>query len=302
MPPLRIATRKSVLAQWQADLIIAELERRFNVACEKVLISTKGDQILDVTLDKIGGKGLFVKEIETALLNGDADAAVHSMKDVPAELPEGCELAAMLLRDDVRDAFVARDGIGFFDLPSGAKIGTSSRRREQQLRLLRPDIQVVPIRGNVQTRLNKLQSEALDGTILAAAGLNRLNLTAVITEYFTPQQMIPAVGQGALGVEILADHPHAALFRQLNDATTRLCVEAERQFMRTLNADCHAAVGAYAWLESDVLRILGMFEVNNRIVVRETSGSPDDSLILGQQLAESIFLITPDRGLFNPNE
>ena len=159
MPPLRIATRKSALAQLQADLIIAELKRRCGVACEKVLISTKGDQILNVTLDKIGGKGLFVKEIETALLNGEADAAVHSMKDVPADLPDGCELAAMLLRDDVRDAFVARDGIGFFDLPSGAKIGTSSRRREQQLRLLRPDIQVVPIRGNVQTRLNKLESE-----------------------------------------------------------------------------------------------------------------------------------------------
>lgn len=288
MQPLRIATRKSVLAQWQTDLIIAELERRFNVACEKVLISTKGDQILDVTLDKIGGKGLFVKEIETALLHGEADAAVHSMKDVPAELPEGCELAAMLLRDDVRDAFVARDGTGFFDVPSGAKIGTSSRRREQQLRQLRPDIQVVPIRGNVQTRLNKLQSESLDGTILAAAGLNRLGLNAVITGYFTPQQMIPAVGQGALGVEILSNHPHAAVFRQLNDAATRLCVEAERQFMRTLNADCHAAVGAHAWVDGGLLRMIGMFEVNGRIVTRGISGSLNNSLMLGQRLAESI--------------
>ncbi|GAK50061.1 porphobilinogen deaminase [Candidatus Moduliflexus flocculans] len=293
MPLLRIATRKSVLAQLQTDLIITELERRFGVACEKVLISTKGDQMLDVTLDKIGGKGLFVKEIETALLNGEADAAVHSMKDVPAELPDGCELAAMLLRDDVRDAFVARDGIGFFDLPSGAKIGTSSRRREQQLRQLRPDIHVVPIRGNVQTRLNKLHSESLDGTILAAAGLNRLNLSAVVTEYFAPQQMIPAVGQGALGVEILSNSPHAALFRQLDDAATRLCVEAERQFMRTLNADCHAAIGAYARLDGSLLRLIGMFEVNKRIVIREITDSPHQSTSLGQRLAERIFLATP---------
>ncbi len=294
MQPLRIATRKSALAQLQADLIIAELERRYGVVCEKVLISTKGDQILDVTLDKIGGKGLFVKEIEAALLAGEADAAVHSMKDVPAELPEGCELAAMLLRDDVRDAFVARDGIGLFELPSGAKIGTSSRRREQQLRLLRQDIQVVPIRGNVHTRLSKLQSEPLDGTILAVAGLKRLRMETVVTEYFTPQQMIPAVGQGALGVEIVSSHPHAALFRRLDDAETRCCVEAERQFMRALNADCHAAVGAYARRDGDLLRLIGMFEVNERIVVREIVGSPNNYLVLGQQLAESILLTTPD--------
>ena len=295
MQPLRIATRKSALAQLQTDLIIAELERRFGVICEKVLISTKGDQILDVTLDKIGGKGVFVKEIETALLHGDADAAVHSMKDVPADLPEGCELAAMLLRDDVRDVFISRDGIGFFDMPSGAKIGTSSRRREQQLRQLRPDIQVVPIRGNVQTRLNKLQSESLNGTILAAAGLNRLNLSAVVTDYFTPQQMIPAVGQGALGVEILSNSPHADLFRQLDHAETRRCVEAERQFMRTLNADCHAAVGAHAWLDGGLLRMIGMFEVNGDIVRREIACSSHESTRLGQRLAESILLTTPDR-------
>ena len=295
MQLLRIATRKSALAQLQTDLIIAELERRFGVICEKVLISTKGDQMLDVTLDKIGGKGVFVKEIETALLHGDADAAVHSMKDVPADLPEGCELAAMLLRDDVRDVFISRDGIGFFDMPSGAKIGTSSRRREQQLRQLRPDIQVVPIRGNVQTRLNKLQSESLNGTILAAAGLNRLNLSAVVTDYFTPQQMIPAVGQGALGVEILSNSPHADLFRQLDHAETRRCVEAERQFMRTLNADCHAAVGAHAWLDGGLLRMIGMFEVNGDIVRREIAGSSHESTRLGQRLAESILLTTPDR-------
>ncbi len=288
MQPLRIATRKSALAQLQADLIIAELERRYGVVCEKVLISTKGDQILDVTLDKIGGKGLFVKEIEAALLAGEADAAVHSLKDVPADLPDECELAAMLLRDDVRDAFVSRDGIGLFELPSGAKIGTSSRRREQQLRRLRPDIQVVPIRGNVQTRLNKLQSEPLDGTILAVAGLKRLRMETVVTEYFTPQQMIPAVGQGALGVEILSNSPYAALFRQLDDATTRLCVGAEREFMRVLNADCHAAVGAYARRDGDLLHLIGMFEVNGHIVIRETIGDLRDSLRLGQQLAECV--------------
>ena len=288
MRSLKIATRKSALAQWQADAVIRLLAATTGAACEKVLISTTGDQLLGVTLENIGGKGLFVKEIEAALLRGEADAAVHSLKDVPHELPKGCELAAMLLRDDARDAFISRDGAHFFDLPPGAKIGTSSRRREQQLRLLRPDLEIAPIRGNVQTRLKKLTADGLDGTILAVAGLKRLGLESVITDYFTPQQMLPAVGQAALGVEIVSTHPQAALFRGLDEPGARVCVEAERAFMRTLNADCHAAVGAYAQLDGDALHLSGMFEINGRIVKRELFGAKRDFAQLGCRLAEQI--------------
>ncbi|PIE34740.1 hydroxymethylbilane synthase [candidate division KSB3 bacterium] len=288
MSILKIATRKSQLAQIQADQIIESLKVRFGRDSEKLLVSTKGDQILHVTLDKIGSKGLFVKEIETALFEGDADAAVHSMKDLPHQLPEGCELAAILSREDVRDAFIAKDGFRLMDLPSGAKIGTSSRRRAQQLQQLRPDIEVLPIRGNVQTRIKKLETENLDGTILAVAGLKRLGLESVITEYFDLDQMVPAVGQGALGVEILSQHEHADLFRRLNEPETRMCVDAERSFIRRLDADCHAAVGAYARIKDGTMYIIGIFEVNGQLVKKDIVGDPNDSLNLGKQLANAI--------------
>lgn len=288
MSLLRIATRKSQLAQLQADMIIKDIRTRYALQGEKVLVTTKGDQILNVTLDKIGGKGLFVKEIESALFEDQADAAVHSMKDVPHQLPDGCELAAMLLREDVRDAFVARDGTSFFDLPVGARIGTSSRRRARQLQHLRQDIEILPIRGNVQTRLKKLETENLDGTILAVAGLKRLGLESVITDYFDPWQMVPAVGQGALGVEILSKHSHAKVFRGLDDSETRICVEAERSFMRTLNADCHSAVGAYAQTHDAQLHMIGIFEVDGQLVKKEITGKTEDCLQLGKQLADSV--------------
>jgi len=288
MSLLKIATRKSKLAQIQADLVIESLRSRYGQVCEKVLVSTTGDQLLHITLDKIGGKGLFVKEIETALFEGRADAAVHSMKDVPHQLPEGCELAAILFREDVRDAFIARHGVRFAELPAGARIGTSSRRRAQQLQQLRPDIHILPIRGNVQTRLRKLETEQLDGTVLAVAGLKRLGLESAITEYFEPEQIIPAAGQGALGLEILSRHEQAALLRQLDEPETRICVGAERSFMRTLNADCHAAVGAYARLQGNTLHIIGMFEIGGKLVKKEMTGEAEDYLSLGKQLANAI--------------
>ena len=288
MSTLKIATRRSQLAQRQTDLIIERLLAHADVQAEKVLISTRGDRILNVALDKIGGKGLFVKDIETALLEGRADAAVHSMKDVPYWIADAFEIAAVLARHDVRDALVSAAGHTLRQLPAGARIGTGSRRRALQLNHLRPDLEIVPLRGNVQTRLKKLHTEGLDGVILAAAGLQRLGLQDVITDYLDPQQVVPAVGQGALGVEIVRDCPQAARFKALDDADTRLCVEAERSFLERLEADCHAAVGAYAVLAGDQIQIIGIFEVAGRLVRRELSGPKAEYRQLGRQLAEMI--------------
>ncbi len=288
MQIIKLATRKSPLAQIQADFVGRLLQARAGVTCEKVCFTTQGDQMLHLALDTLGGKGLFVKELETALFAGHADAAVHSMKDVPADLPAGCEIAALTRREDVRDAFIGRAGVHFADLPDGARIGTSSRRRALQLCALRPDLVIVPLRGNVQTRLQKLTTDHLDGTVLAVAGLNRLGLAHVITDYFEPTQMVPAVGQGALGLEILTNHARADLFRALDDAATRVCVTAERSFMHTLQADCHAAVGAYARLEGDQLHVCGMFEVNGQMVKAELWGEHTACFRLGQQLAAEI--------------
>jgi hydroxymethylbilane synthase len=195
---LKIATRKSKLAQVQTEFVMKMIKDKFNAESEKLLVKTEGDRRLDVSLDKIGGKGLFVKEIEMALVEGRADAAVHSMKDVPFEIDHVFEIAAVPSREDVRDTFVSRNEISFFDLPKGARIGTSSNRRAAQIKLMRPDIETVPIRGNVQTRIDKMERENLHGIILAAAGLKRLGLEKVIIDYFDPVEFLPAVGQGAL--------------------------------------------------------------------------------------------------------
>lgn len=295
MSKLRIATRKSNLAQVQADRVIERITARSAIDCEKVLVTTKGDKILDVALNKIGGKGLFVKDIETLLLEDQADAAVHSMKDMPYQIPEEFEIAAILDRKDVRDAFVSRENIRFFHLPPGARIGTSSRRRLMQIQQLRPDIEIVPIRGNVQTRLTKLETEALDGIILAAAGLKRLGLESLVTEYFDPWDFVPAVGQGALGVEILKGSKHAEFFKKLDEPVVRMCVEAERRFLQTLEGDCHIAVGAYARLERAQMHIVGIFEISGQLVKNEITGDREDYLQLGQQLAQNILVATETR-------
>jgi hydroxymethylbilane synthase len=292
MPKLRIATRKSRLAQIQADRVIERITAHSEIECKKVLITTKGDKILHVALNKIGGKGLFVKDIETAILEGRADAAVHSMKDVPYQIPEGFEIAAMLAREDVRDAFVSRGNRQFFDLPPGARIGTGSRRRLMQIQQLRPDIEVVPIRGNVQTRLAKIETEALDGIILAAAGLKRLGLESVVTEFFDPWSFVPAVGQGSLGLEILKESEYAEFFKELDEPVVRMCVGAERSFLQTLEGDCHTAVGAYARLEGTQMHIVGIFEISGQLVKDEITGDREDYLQLGQQLAQNILVAT----------
>ena len=285
---INIGTRRSELAQVQANTVIAMIKEKFNFEGEKVLIETKGDKILDVTLDKIGGKGLFVKEIEIAMLEHRADIAVHSMKDVPYDIPDEFEIVAIPVREDVRDAFVAFNNISFYDLPKGARIGTSSIRRGTQVKLLRPDVEIVPIRGNVQTRIAKIEKENLDGIILAAAGLKRLNMESIITNYFEPTEMIPAVAQGALGIEMVKNHPQMAMIKKLDCYEARICVDAERSFMATLHGDCHACIGAYAYLEGETMHMLGVYEVNGQIVKKQLSGDKNIYKELGIALAKKI--------------
>ena len=285
---LVIATRKSMLAQAQTEIMIDLLKKRVNIDSEKLLVLTEGDKRLDVTLDKIGGKGLFTKEIELALLDGRADGAVHSMKDVPFDLGDEFELVAMPEREDVRDAFISNGGIHFSDLRKGAKIGTSSLRRAALLKELRSDIEIVPIRGNVQTRLEKMKNQELDGIILAAAGLKRLGDEGIITDYFDPTVFLPAIGQGALGIECLKESPNKKYFEVLDNKDVRLGVEAERSFMKALNGDCHSLIGAYTELEGNDLYILGTYMVGNKIVKKDILGRKEDNIELGRTLAEKI--------------
>ena len=285
---INIGTRRSELAQVQANTIIAMIKEELCFDGEKILIETKGDKILDVTLDKIGGKGLFVKEIELAMLEQRADIAVHSMKDVPYDIPEEFEIVAIPVREDVRDAFVGFNSISFYDLPKGARIGTSSIRRGTQVKLLRPDVEIVPIRGNVQTRIAKIEKENLDGIILAAAGLKRLDMENIITNYFEPIDMVPAVAQGALGIEMVKNHPQIEMLKKLDCYEARICVEAERSFMATLHGDCHACIGAYAYLEGETMHMLGIYEVDGRIVKKQHSGDKNAYKELGIALAKKI--------------
>ncbi|ENK1243976.1 hydroxymethylbilane synthase [Clostridium botulinum] len=283
-----IATRRSKLAQVQTEIVIDLLNKKHDIKCEKLLIETVGDKILEVSLDKIGGKGLFVKDIEIAMLEQRADAAVHSMKDVPYEMPKGFEIIAIPKREDVRDAFISLDNIEFKDLKKGARVGTSSRRRAAQLKLLRPDLNIVPIRGNVQTRIEKIKKENLDGIILAVAGLKRVNLDHLITDYFDTKEMVPAIGQGALGIEIMEEHPKKDLFKDLDHYNSKVCVLAERAFMRRLDGDCHSTIGAYASMKDNIMHIIGIFESKNKIIKKEIQGPKDQYEKLGVELAEHI--------------
>jgi len=285
---LKIATRKSKLAIVQTEYVMKLIEKIHNIKCEKVLTDTLGDKILDVTLDKIGGKGLFIKELEKLILEGYADAGVHSMKDMPYEMPEGFEIASIPVREDVRDVFVSMKGVHFKELQPGAKVGTSSRRRAAQLKFLRPDIEVVPIRGNVQTRIMKIESENLDGIILAAAGLKRLNMESIITDYFEPNEMIPAIGQGALGIEIHKNCKYDQIFKSLDNPMVRICVDAERSFMKELKGDCHSTIGAYGTINGEILNMVGIYEINGELIRESVSGLKDKHISLGKELAEKI--------------
>ena len=284
-----IATRKSKLAQIQADKVIDLIKEKSNINSKKLLVVTEGDKRLDVSLDKIGGKGLFVKEIEYALLNKEAHAAVHSMKDVPFILPVGFEIVAIPEREDIRDAFISKDNIPFEELKSGAVIGTSSIRRAAMLKSIRSDLNIVPIRGNVQTRLEKMKNENMDGIILAVAGLKRLGLENIISDYFDPKIFLPAIGQGALGIEALKDGEYNSYLKKLDNKEVRMAVEAERSFMKELNGGCHSVIGIYSEIKNKDLYLLGTFDVGNgTIVKKDIVGDISNYRELGISLAEKI--------------
>ncbi|MGE4242807.1 hydroxymethylbilane synthase [Ramlibacter sp.] len=250
---LTIATRESRLALWQAEHVRALLRER-GASVELLGMTTRGDQILDRTLSKVGGKGLFVKELETALEEGRADLAVHSLKDVPMELPEGFALACVLEREDPRDAFVSVRHESLAALPQGAVVGTSSLRRVVLLRALRPDLRIEPLRGNLDTRLRKLDDGQYDAIVLAAAGLKRLGLESRIRAVFGTNDMLPAAGQGALGIEVRADRADvAALLAPLAHHATSLCVAAERAVSRAMGGSCSMPLAAHARLDGELL-------------------------------------------------
>ena len=254
--PTIIATRESRLALWQAEHVRGVLQARFGLTVELLGMTTKGDQILDRALSKVGGKGLFVKELETALETGAAHLAVHSLKDVPMDLPDGFVLAAVWEREDPRDAFVSNRYASLTELPQGAVVGTSSLRRVVQLLSVRPDLQIEPLRGNLDTRLRKLDEGGFDAIVLAAAGLMRLGLASRIRTRFDPEQMIPAAGQGALGIEVRADN---TLLRELLTQTihmpTFLCAHAERAVSRGLGGSCSMPLAAHAVWRGDQLQM-----------------------------------------------
>lgn len=276
MKTLKIATRQSPLALWQAEYIRARLQELHpDLTVELVKFVTQGDKILDTPLAKIGGKGLFVKELEAALLDGRADLAVHSMKDVPMALPEGLTLAVICEREDPLDAFVSNQFEKFADLPQGAKVGTSSLRRKSQILKQRPDLQIIDLRGNVGTRLAKLDDGQYDAIILASAGLKRLGLSERIRHCLTPDISLPAVGQGALGLECrAADQDVLALIQPLLHQETDVCVRAERAFNAYLEGGCQVPIAGYATLQ------------NGKIHIEGRVGSPDGQTLLRAELID----------------
>ncbi|MES2565101.1 MAG: hydroxymethylbilane synthase [Pseudomonadota bacterium] len=287
-----IATRESALAMWQARHIRTRLIELYPGL--EVIISgmtTEGDRKLDASLATIGGKGLFVKELEEALARGEADIAVHSMKDVPMDLLEGHVLAAVPLRADPRDAFVSNDYATVASLPEGARIGTSSLRRQSELRTRRPDLTILPLRGNVPTRLRKLDHGEYDAVILAAAGLKRLGLDSRITTLLATDESLPAAGQGALGIECRADrHDLVELLAPLNHTNTALCVIAERAVARALAGSCTVPLAAYGEINGSAMRLRGFVGApdGSRAARAEIEGVARDAQTLGQTLAQRL--------------
>ena len=289
---LKIATRQSPLALWQAEHIRARLESLHDgLKVELVTFVTQGDKILDTPLAKIGGKGLFVKELEAALLDGRADLAVHSMKDVPMHLPEGLELAVICEREDPLDAFVSNTYESFDDLPQGAKVGTSSLRRKCQILKARPDLEIIDLRGNVGTRLSKLDAGQYDAIILASAGLKRLELAHRIRHTLAADVSLPAVGQGALGLECRSDDQDVlALIQPLMHEQTNACVRAERAFNAYLEGGCQVPIAGYATLENDVIHLEGRVgSVDGATILKAiVEGQTQDAEQLGIDLAKQL--------------
>jgi hydroxymethylbilane synthase len=292
---LRIGTRASALALWQAEWVKGELEKRYpEMEVTLTKIKTQGDKILDVPLAMVGGKGLFVKEIEEAMLRGEIDIAVHSMKDVPTIFPEGLALRCITEREDVRDVVILRPGVkSWKELPQGARIGTSALRRKSQLLHIRPDLQMVDIRGNVQTRIQKLTDENLDAIILAAAGMHRLGYTNQIGEYLSVDVSIPAIGQGALGIESRIDDDETnALIDFFNHPETDCAVRAERAFLKTLEGGCQVPIACHGIVDGETLNLTGFVsDVEGVQCLKKTiTGSVHDAEKMGNSLAEDLLI------------
>jgi hydroxymethylbilane synthase len=289
---IRIATRKSELALWQAKHVAEKLEALPQVAgVSLVPLSTRGDEILDKSLQKIGGKGLFIKELEVAMQKGAADIAVHSMKDVPAEMPAGFCIAAVLERANPTDAFVSGSDKLFTELPSGAQIGSSSLRRQAQLKARRPDIDVIPLRGNVNTRLRKLTEGEYDAIILASAGLERLGLESHITEQFSVEQMLPAAAQGVVGIECLTGRDELfEVLKLLEDPASKITTMAERAVAATLEANCQSPVASFAVKERESLIVHALVASTDgsKVLREQVSGNIADAEALGVEVAEKL--------------
>jgi len=289
---LRIATRKSPLAMWQAEHIKARLEAMHEgLEVELITFTTKGDKILDTPLAKIGGKGLFVKELEVAMLAGDADIAVHSMKDVPMEFPEGLELGVICERENPHDAFVSNTYKSLDELPQGAVVGTSSLRRQCQVQQLRPDLKIKSLRGNVQTRLGKLDAGEFDAIILAAAGLLRMEMDDRIASFIPAEQSLPAGGQGALGIEWRAnDEAIHNLIKPLAHAETAACVIAERALNKRLQGGCQVPIAAFAELDGEQLSLRGLVGSvdGKQMLTTDKNGNKADAEAIGIAAAEHL--------------
>lgn len=296
---LKIATRQSPLALWQANYVKDSLQQLYpDLTVELVPMVTKGDVILDSPLAKIGGKGLFVKELENALLNKEADIAVHSMKDVPMQFPEGLGLAVICKREDPRDAFVSNSYRTFAELPQGAVVGTSSLRRQCQLKALRPDLDIRSLRGNVGTRLSKLDNGDYDAIILASAGLIRLGLADRIASFIEVEQSLPAAGQGAVGIECRTDDVQVKqLLAPLADAETTCCVLAERAMNNHLQGGCQVPIGGYAVLQQEQLYLRALVgDVDGSQIIRaEGKSAVENADVLGVQIAEQLLAQGADK-------
>jgi len=288
---LRLGTRASTLALWQAGFVKSEVERRTGIPVEIVKIRTTGDRILDVPLSRVGGKGLFVKEIEDALLERRIDLAVHSMKDVPTDLPRGLAIACITRREDPRDAFLSAKFGRFEDLAAGARLGTSSLRRQTQLLGLRPDLEICPLRGNLDSRIRKMEEGEYDAIVLAAAGLKRLGWDGRIRQYLSTEMFLPAIGQGALGIEVRTDDARAiSAVEPLGDPDTSLAVRAERGFLKRLEGGCQVPVAAHGSRIGDAIRIDGLVgnPDGSEILRAERTGPAADPEGVGAALADDL--------------
>jgi len=292
MDKIIIGTRGSKLALWQANFVKNEIESKYkSVKVDLKIIKTKGDKILDVPLAKVGGKGLFVKEIEEALLREEVDLAVHSMKDVPTFFPNGLYLPVITKREDYRDAFISKNGLKLKEMPENSVIGTSSLRRKSQLINLRKDFQIKDLRGNVDTRLRKLDEGQFDGIILAVAGLKRMGFSNKIVEFLDEKVMIPAIGQGALGIEIREnDNKILDIISFLKDDKTFIEVSSERAFLKELEGGCQVPIGCYAKIENEKLKLIGFVAdlKGERFIKDEFIGNKDEFINLGVKLARKI--------------